>query len=147
MECLADKTMYTPGERVVLQLACVPPTASSLHITLFHLDEVVMTNDAAADSKSVSFSLPEKDYTGYLLQVQALDKTQRVLATAHTAVDCSSNWTRFPRYGYVWDFTPEADIQSKIEQMTRYHLNGIQFYDWQYRHHIPVAPDRQGWRD
>lgn len=30
---------------------------------------------------------------------------------------------------------------------SRHHLNGVQFYDWQYRHHRPLADDLSGWRD
>jgi dextranase len=70
-----------------------------------------------------------------------------VLAAAFNAVDCSSDWTRFPRYGYLWDFTASADAEGKLARLARYHLNGLQFYDWQYRHHIPVAPDVSGWKD
>lgn len=64
--------------------------------------------------------------------MQALDPDKALLADAFTAIDVSSAWTRFPRYGYVWDFTPGVDAQAKIETLCRFHINGLQFYDWQY---------------
>ncbi|MEA5015916.1 MAG: glycoside hydrolase family 66 protein [Candidatus Limiplasma sp.] len=147
MDCFLDQAMYAPGASVGVRLTGVPPEASFLRAALLHLEETVLTLEAAAGSESISFLLPQRDFTGYLLQMHALDESRRFLAAAHTAVDCSSDWTRFPRYGYLWDFTPGADAQGKIRRMARYHLNGIQFYDWQYRHHIPVAPDTRAWRD
>lgn len=139
--------MYAPGERVGLRLVCMPPATSSLRMALFHLDEMIQAADVAAENERVSILLPEKGFAGYLLRIQALDESESVLATAFTGIDCSSDWTRFPRYGYLWAFAPSADVEGKMDQLTRYHLNGIQFYDWQYRHHIPVAPDFQGWQD
>ena len=98
-------------------------------------------------SKRFPLSLPDADGRGYALKVEALDEEQNVLTSAFTAVDVSSSWTKFPRYCYVWDFTPSADAESKADEMARYHLNGVQFYDWQYRHHRPLAADLSGWRD
>jgi dextranase len=147
MDCFPDKAMYSPGDEVSFCLTGMPQSVESLRITLYHLDKAVLSFDAAAGNASYSLILPEIDFTGYLLEIQIQDAHKRIIGAIYTGIDCSSEWTRYPRYGYVWDFTSEADAFSKIEQMTRYHLNGIQFYDWQYRHHIPVAPDINGWQD
>jgi dextranase len=32
-----------------------------------------------------------------------------------------------------------ANIENNINTMNRYHINGIQFYDWMYDHHRPLA--------
>ena len=134
MNCYTDKSMYAPGETICLRAVEMPPQTQWLRLTVFHLEQTVLTQTLPAQEE-ISLPLPEQDGAGYLVRVLALDARQNVLACADTAVDVSSSWTKFPRYGYVWDFTQIADAPGKIAAMARYHINGVQFYDWQYRHH------------
>ena len=146
MVCRTEKSMYAPGETAVVCLENLPAEATALRARLYSLERCVWDWQLPA-SKRFPLSLPDADGRGYALEVEALDEQQNVLTSAFTAVDVSSSWTKFPRYGYVWDFTPSADAESKADEMARYHLNGVQFYDWQYRHHRPLAADLSGWRD
>jgi dextranase len=138
--------MYAPGAEVAVTLVNAPEESASLRVTLLHLETEVLRLDLPA-AEAFSFALPEEDFTGYLLRVEALSEGGEALETAYTGIDCSSTWTKFPRYGYVWDYTVVAQPEEKIALMTRYHINGIQFYDWQYRHHQPVAEDTTSWKD
>ena len=146
MVCRTEKSMYAPGETAVVCLENLPAEATALRARLYSLERCVWDWQLPA-SKRFPLSLPDADGRGYALEIEALDEQQNVLTSAFTAVDVSSSWTKFPRYGYVWDFTPSADAESKADEMARYHLNGVQFYDWQYRHHRPLADDLSGWRD
>ena len=146
MVCRTEKSMYAPGETAVVCLENLPAEATALRARLYSLERCVWDWQLPA-SKRFPLSLPDADGRGYALEVEALDEQQNVLTSAFTAVDVSSSWTKFPRYGYVWDFTPSADAESKADEMARYHLNGVQFYDWQYRHHRPLADGLSGWRD
>lgn len=146
MVCRTEKSMYAPGETSVVCLENLPAEATALRARLYSLERCVWDWQLPA-SKRFPLSLPDADGRGYALEIEALDEEQNVLTSAFTAVDVSSSWTKFPRYGYVWDFTPSADAESKADEMARYHLNGVQFYDWQYRHHRPLADDLSGWRD
>lgn len=146
MVCRTEKSMYAPGETAVVCLENLPAEATALRARLYSLERCVWDWQLPA-SKRFPLSLPDADGRGYALEIEALDEQQNVLTSAFTAVDVSSSWTKFPRYGYVWDFTPSADAESKADEMARYHLNGVQFYDWQYRHHRPLAADLSGWRD
>lgn len=146
MVCRTEKSMYAPGETATVCLEGLPAEATALRARLYSLERCVWDWQLPA-SKRFPLSLPDADGRGYALEVEALDEQQNVLTSAFTAVDVSSSWTKFPRYGYVWDFTPSADAESKADEMARYHLNGVQFYDWQYRHHRPLAADLSGWRD
>lgn len=146
MNLHTEKSMYAPGETAEVLVEDLPSEAALLRLTLRHLESPVLTLEMQA-AESLSLRLPETDFTGYLLEMQALDPAGAVMAEAFTAVDVSSSWTKFPRYGYVWDFTPAADASAKIDRMSRYHLNGVQFYDWQYRHHQPVAENLSSWKD
>ncbi|MDQ2798972.1 MAG: glycoside hydrolase family 66 protein [Armatimonadota bacterium] len=84
---------------------------------------------------------PVQDFQGYLVEAEARDLSGRLLAAQTTAVDVSSAWTRFPRYGFVSQFSPQSPDASRriIYRLNRYHLNSLQFYDWQYKHHHPLA--------
>lgn len=146
MVCRTEKSLFAPGETATVYMEGLPAKAAALRVRLYSLETCIWDCQLLA-SEHFPLTLPDADGRGYALEVDALDGMQAVLASAFTAIDVSSSWTKFPRYGYVWDFTPSADAESKIEVMARYHLNGVQFYDWQYRHHCPLADDLSGWRD
>lgn len=149
MICTLNKAMYPPGAVVVCAVDSLPAGTVQTRLTLDHLRQSILSlaQIVCDEHDTFTFTLPQNDFTGYLLRVDALNEQGSVLASAYTAVDCSSSWTRFPRYGYVWDFTSGTDAEGKLAQLNRYHLNGLQFYDWQYRHHLPVAPDTMAWTD
>ncbi|UVJ38635.1 glycoside hydrolase family 66 protein [Arthrobacter sp. CJ23] len=54
--------------------------------------------------------------------------------TARTGVLVTDNPRSRLRYGFVASYTPDRDINAVLENVRRLHLNGIQFYDWAYRH-------------
>ena len=100
MNCRTDKSMYAPNETVWVHTDNLPVETVSFRLILFHLEKTVFMENIAAEER---FSLipPAKEGTGYLLAVQALGTDKTLLAEAFTAIDVSSAWTRFPRYGYV----------------------------------------------
>jgi len=149
MECITNRAMYQPGATVRCTVTGIPRNATQILCLLMFLDtqKTRLLKPVADDHIVIEIPLPDVDFTGYLLKVQAIDCDGKPLETTYHAVDCSSSWTRFPRYGYVWDFTENADPPKMMAELNRYHINGIQFYDWQYRHHQPVAPDLNGWTD
>ena len=78
---------------------------------------------------------------GYGVTAELIDASNRIRSVKTTAFDVLPHWTKFPRYGFLTDFFPERqDIDKTIDDLTRYHLNGLQFYDWQYRHDRLLAP-------
>lgn len=75
--------------------------------------------------------------------------TEHIIGTI--AVDVSSDWTRFPRYGFVAEFDDYnktidkyANIEAEMKYLNRLHINGVQFQDWQWKHHRPVKFDENG---
>lgn len=142
-----NQAVYRPGSQVVCAMEDLPADSANLRFGLLHLDEIVLDKTFNAENESFSFDLPDKDYVGYLLVVDALNSRGEIIETTMTGIDCSSSWTKFPRYGYLWDYRVITDTTEKIEELCHYHINGLQFYDWQYRHHIPVSPDPEKWED
>jgi dextranase len=153
-----DKAMYSPGEPVTITVDLLnrsgAPFAGEVALAFFHLGEAVaeeqlqpvdaLTPDAAS-SLTFTWTPPATDFRGYRVEVQARDAAgATVIDTAATAVDVSSDWKRFPRYGFVSRFDGSVDPQAVMAALNRYHLNGIQFYDWQWQHHRPTRPRPPG---
>ena len=155
-ELITDKAMYLPKEtvQVTLMLESEAPFAGTVVGTAYHLADklpqevtVPCLEEKGITEITFAWQPPEDDFQGYLLEVQVLDETGAVLDMRQVAVDVSSTWAKFPRYGYVWDFTKNVDVEAKIEALSKYHLNGLQYYDWQYRHHLPYLKGADRWQD
>ena len=142
-----NQAVYCPGSQVVCTVENLPADSTNLRFSLLQLDRIVLDRTILAENTSFSFDLPDEDYVGYLLVIDALNSRNEIIETSMTGIDCSSLWTKFPRYGYLWDYRAITNTTEKIEELSRYHINGLQFYDWQYRHHIPVSPDLEKWED
>lgn len=91
-----------------------------------------------------TWTAPDNDFTGYLVEVyQKSSEGETTLATI--GVDVSSDWTRFPRYGFLSSFgdIPQSGIEGVIDNLNRHHINGVQFQDWHYKHHWPLGGTRE----
>ena len=127
LELSTDKALYRPG------LTC------GVHVVFDVVGEQALTGN------SWTWTAPATDFTGYLadIYVRTGDHAETVYATI--GIDVSSNWGRYPRYGFVGTYdrskTNEV-IASEVEFLNRCHINGIQFYDWQMKHHWPLGGTR-----
>jgi dextranase len=155
-EFYTDKARYAPGETVQVNLKLQPGSAVSgkLLLTARHLDQIIeppltipVMSDGSGTEIAFEWQPPETDFQGYLLDASLVDESGTELGKGQVAVDVSSTWVKFPRYGYLWDYTKEAPAEEKIAALLRYHINGLQYYDWQYRHHIPLYKDTSKWQD
>lgn len=157
---VTDKAAYKPGETVRVKASLsnsgiAALAGGSLRMSVLHLGETVgapvdkaLPELAAgiAVSADLGWVAPATDFKGYSVELALLDAKGSVLASETGAIDVSSSWLKFPRYGYVSDFSPGLDGKAIVEQLKAYHINALQFYDWQWKHHIPLkgtpaAPD------
>lgn len=138
----ADKAMYAPGETATFTVDIDNSGGEAwngtLHFQIYHLENAVAALDVPvsvpADAKTTctaQWVLPGQDFTGYLVKAYFNEETW-----ATTGLDCSSDFTVFPRYGYVSDYTADtAQAQAEIRALSdRYHINAYQLYDWMWRH-------------
>ncbi|WP_323028032.1 glycoside hydrolase family 66 protein [Gelidibacter japonicus] len=135
-----DKAKYNPGEGVRFFVDDVVPNTI---IKYKFLGQTI--GEAPLASTSWQWSPPSDDYKGYMVElIQIANEQQTVLGTA--AVDVSSDWTKFPRYGFLSDFgaISEAQRNSVIANLKNFHINGLQYYDWHAKHHIPLPLDAAG---
>lgn len=136
-----DKACYKPGETVSFTAGALPAGAKIRYRT----SNRVVTEQAASGN-TWTWTAPATDYTGYLVDVYRTkeDGTEVILGTI--AVDVSSDWTRFPRYGFVATFDASKKAEGVIEQemafLNRCHINGVQFQDWHNKHHWPLGGTR-----
>lgn len=147
-----DKAMYSPQDKIKVQYKVINTSEDEKEklevlLKVTHLDSTISeniietVNIKAGDEqlKEFEWTAPEGDFKGYLLEIGAADKRGSIAVSDTIGVDVSSTWVKFPRYGYLHDFGKEVDEKGKINQMNRYHINGIEYYDWHYLHHQPLA--------
>lgn len=137
-----DKAAYRPGDSVnfKLELKAFEPD-SKLLVQYRHLGERIGEKEIKVDGNQViwEWTPPADDYKGYMAEV-FVSKKDKVIDHLNIAVDVSSDWSKFPRYGYLGNFPQmsQSSMEKVIERLNRFHINGIQFYDWQYKHHDPI---------
>ncbi len=131
-----DKAMYKPGDVVNLTIDNTTlPASAKVRYTY----ENTVVADVPLTASSWQWQTPADDYRGYMAVVYSTtNNIETVYATI--GIDVSSDWTMFPRYGFLSSFglIDDATIHSVISNLSRYHINGLQFYDWQNKHHMPL---------
>lgn len=142
LEISTDKACYLPGDVVSFTAEGTLPTDARVRYR--HGAEVV--DDAELTADTWTWTPPSSDFTGYLADVYRTrdDGTEVIMGTV--AVDVSSDWTRFPRYGFVATFDnsklQSGVIDEELQFLSRCHINGVQFQDWHNKHHWPLGGTR-----
>lgn len=142
-----DKAKYVPQERVNFTTNKI---ISGAVVRYKYLGKLLEEHDMSA--QSWSWTPPSTDFRGYMVEiVEKTNAGEEVLATV--AVDVSSDWTKFPRYGFLSKFgnLSETEVEAVIGNLKDHHINGLQFYDWHKKHHWPLPmEDNQpatAWKD
>ncbi|MBK8022547.1 MAG: hypothetical protein IPK19_14230 [Chloroflexi bacterium] len=134
VHALPDKGFYHPGDPV--QLTVTASAGSQVQAQVLYLNTPVTTLTAPLlDGRAVLTWTPPTDAPrGYGVSVDVLDENGSVLTTQTTAFDVLNHWIEAPRYGFLSDFSPARQtIAPVLDWMLQHHINGVQFYDWQYR--------------
>ena len=141
VEIAPDKAFYHPGEAVVVAVRA--NAGSRVEARISHLADDVTTLSAPveAGAATLTWTPPPDAPVGYGIDVTVYDAAGTPLATTSSAFDVLERWIQAPRYGFLSEFTPGRDNAAEtMELLTRYHVNGLQFYDWQYRHETLMPP-------
>ena len=137
-----DKACYKPGETVAFTAEGTLPAGAKVRYR--HGAEVV--DEAAATASTWTWTAPAADFTGYLVDVYRTREDGAEVVLGTIAVDVSSDWTRFPRYGFVATFDGSKNqpgvIEEEMQFLSRCHINGVQFQDWHNKHHWPLGGTR-----
>jgi dextranase len=148
-EAYPDKSRYAPSEpvNIIVEIDGNAQGAERVDVTIWHLGQPVGNCDrkrlspGANNSLKLHCSLPQEDFQGYLVTVELIGEDGRKLGARQTAIDISSDWKRFPRYGYLahYNRAEGTNPETWIADLNRFHINGLEFYDFQYRHDQPLA--------
>ncbi len=151
-----DGARYAPGDTVEFSVTLSStPGNSIIYVRYSHLDETVTQDSLTVDSSGQMnwvWVAPADDFQGYMVDL-FLFQNGILLDHASIGVDVSSSWARFPRYGFLssYPYMTQAEMDSIVGVLNRYHINGIQFYDWQYKHNMPLKGTPQSpaptWND
>ena len=142
-----DRCSYAPGDTVTLSFSNTPP--SGTRVRYRYLGDIIA--DTLLTSRSWTWTAPAGDFRGYMVEVYqcTTDEEQgamdKILATI--AIDVSSDWTHFPRYGFVATFGSDKTLnktKTEMKWLNRCHINGVQFQDWHYCHDWPLGGTRDG---
>ena len=139
-----DKCSYAPNEIVTLTMSSAPPTGSRVRYR--YLGDIIA--DTLLSSRTWTWQAPAEDFRGYMVEVyrpQQNDEECYDEICATIAIDVSSDWTRFPRYGFVATFGSDKTInkaRTEMKWLNRCHINGVQFQDWHYCHDWPFGGTR-----
>ncbi len=170
-DAYTDKSRHLPGETATITVILKNLGASSwsgdVVVELYRLEAKFPTLTQSVTppippgleaAVPLTWETPPVDFAGYYLWVTTNPPPTN---SAATAIDVSSRWTRYPRYGFITEFFHGAggsdwgagiipnnatgvaisrDLSAKlIEPLARdYHLNALQFYDWMFRHEFVV---------
>lgn len=143
LRVFTDKARYNPGSNVNVTAEISNNTSQlwsgDVYLDVYHLDykqssQIKQLSLNPGETKNISFiwTAPSTDFQGYFVQVTASG------AVGTTAVDVSSKWTQYPRYGFLTEYPVGENssvTNSRVKQSIEdYHVNSFQFYDWMWRH-------------
>jgi dextranase len=140
-----NKVFYFPAEPVQisirLQSHVDEPTHVQLSASVTHLANVLETMEekiilsGGEQTIEITYVPPSDAPHGYGMDLSIKNENGDDLTHKSIAFDVLQQWTQSPRYGFLTDFFPDrSDEAQTMDSLTRYHINGLQFYDWMYRH-------------
>lgn len=132
-----DRAFYRPGEPVTLRVTA--DAVGQVEGVITYLAEPLAVIDAELvdGQAALTWQPPDESPRGYGVEVRLVDGEAR----ASTAFDVLEHWIQAPRYGFLSQFAPgRDDVESTLDALLPYHVNGLQFYDWQYRHAELMPP-------
>ena len=144
-----DKACYQPGEAVTFQME--QTGGGQLSVRYRHLNTILSTE--TIHGNTWTWTPPATDFKGYLAEIYQKDADGHETVRGSIAVDVSSDWNKFPRYGFLSHYSglTQEQIARNIKRLNRYHINGVQYQDWHYKHHQPAAGSvqapQQEWTD
>ena len=131
-----DKAAYKPGQTVTFTINTLPE--QTLKVRYKHLGKTLSEQNVS--SNSWTWQPPKDDFNGYMAElVGSVNGKDSVFATI--AIDVSSEPSRFPRNGFLSAYgnLSASEISTTLNELNRYHINYLQFQDWHWKHHHPLA--------
>lgn len=135
-----DKARYNPGQEVWIQASKFRDVPGA---TVRYRRGADIIEEHPLVQEWWSWNPPADDFEGYLVDVYSSDGEGNEHIHGSIGVDVSSDWKRFPRYGYTAWYEPSRldGVTGDIAFLNRRHINAVQFQDWHQSHHKPYCGD------
>lgn len=135
-----DKARYSPGETVWISASKFADYAGA---TVRYRHGTVALREEPLKQEWWPWTPPADDFRGYMVDVYRLDADGAEEILGSIGVDVSSDWKRFPRYGYTawYERGKEEWVPGDVAFLNRRHINAVQFQDWHWKHHRPYCAD------
>ena len=131
-----DKAAYLPGSQVVFKINKNLPAGTN--IIYKYLNKEV--DRQTLNGSTWKWTAPMQDFTGYIVELSGNENGKDKIYGC-IGVDVSSDPARFPRNGFLSEYgqMSSEEINSVMSYLNRLHMNWIQFQDWEFKHHMPLA--------
>lgn len=123
-ELLPVRTTYPPTGPVLIEARGVTGT---VRVTVRRLGDVVRQWTGELSAAHIDVQPLEPGCYGVDVQTANGD-------TLRTAIEITVDPQSRLRYGFVAQYRPGGDLAGVVDNIRRLHLNGVQLYDWAYRH-------------
>jgi dextranase len=120
---LPTRASYRPGDAIRVEIRGAIPADGTLSV--WRHGELVHRGPIGPGDHQ---DLPDLPAGGYGIELESSEGVTR------TAIEVASDPRSRLRYGFVASYQPGKDSGAVADFARRLHLNGIQFYDWAYRH-------------
>lgn len=147
LDIYPKQALTKPGTTVTIciKVSSSEATDASLSVTLLERTtqegriQQHLPLSAGVSVHEVELEVPSTDARGYRIKAELSmgGKT----TTAWTAVLVASHWRLVPRYGFLSEFAPGDHSNDRVQELAKYHLTIVQYYDWMYRHYRFLSPD------
>lgn len=143
-----DKAMYSPGDMIHFSIDRNLPAGTVVRYK--YLNNVVDQQNLSGTSWT--WTAPSRDFSGYMAEISGgADGKNKIYGCI--AIDVSSDAAMFPRNGFLSQYGEMSSgrIHNIMQDLNRLHINWVQFQDWEYKHHEPLAgtPENpaDSWKD
>ncbi|MCF8259399.1 MAG: T9SS type A sorting domain-containing protein [Melioribacteraceae bacterium] len=139
-----DKARYNPGDDVITTVEFDGNVSGYTLTAKFHfflsIKDTLNYELINSDNLNINWKAPQADYRGYLMEVQLRNPDDSVVSAKSIGIDVSSDWAKFPRYGFLSSYgnLNPTSMEYFVNNLKRFHINGIQFYDYHWKHHLPL---------
>lgn len=138
MDFYPRKAQYLTGEEVWLCLeaadVCEAQRYDRVVLVVYWLETKIRTVeiDRLQQTTEICAGSYDSFFAGYGVRAVLYGKEKPLIL--ETAFDVCRKPEYSLRYGFVSDFAKKDMVNGAMEQLRKYHINMVQFYDWSYRH-------------
>lgn len=145
LDIYPQKAQYKTKEKIklIVELENNQPQKVRAEIQVMSLIKVIYRQNVELEQGLNEILLEgiDTEFGGYGVYLTVTD-TGNEDCRFHTAFDVVDDCRKAIRYGFLSDFnTKDGAEQKDVDNLRKFHINMVQYYDWSYRHDNLVSED------